>query len=243
MVAMTTPRRPDPGIDTPTTFVRLLGSAVVCALSSLFLAAGGLLVLAIALLVVASCLGLAAYAWARSGALAKPAVWAELAATLPPATTIRSLDLGCGRGVALFAVAEWTGGDAVGIDRWIAAQQSGNHQRVTAANIGLLNLDDRVRLATADVAALPLDAAQFDVVTASLVLISLDEPVRQRVLEECERVLRPGGLLLVVEARRPRNVQDSLRAGGWTVEPLSANLSRQPWPRLFALRARRPVDP
>lgn len=65
--------------------------------------------------------------------------------------------------------------------------------------------------------ALPFPGDHFDVVVSSLVIHHLPEDLRVRAVEEMRRVLRPGGRLLVAEARNPRHGILSLLARTATI--------------------------
>jgi len=95
----------------------------------------------------------------------------RLIEALAPAPGERALDVGCGRGAALFGLAEAVGktGNVTGIDladRMIAATRADVEAR------GLTTVDLQVM----DAAAPTLGRARFDVIAASLVLFLLPEP-------------------------------------------------------------------
>lgn len=122
---------------------------------------------------------------------------------LDPARPLAVLDAGCGTG--LFAIslaeasAEW---DVTGLD---ASQGMLDVARANAEKRGV----DRLKLEQGSAYALPFDDASFDVVNASGLLPNLDD--HPRVLEEFYRVLRPGGLLTLVEVdRRALEFKDRL---------------------------------
>ena len=101
-----------------------------------------------------------------------------------------ALDLGCGRGAALFALAAAVGPDgrATGIDlsgRMVAAT------RADAESQGLTNVDVHVM----DASAPRLPAAAYDVAVASFVLFFLPAPVAA--LRAWRDLLVPGGRLAV----------------------------------------------
>ncbi len=58
----------------------------------------------------------------------------------------------------------------------------------------------RVRLEQANAEALPLEDASQDIVTCILLFHELPAPVRRRVAAEMARVLKPGGLLVLVDS-------------------------------------------
>jgi arsenite methyltransferase len=69
------------------------------------------------------------------------------------------LDLGCGRGAVLTAVARrLTTGRVTGIDLWRTRDQSGNAREVTERNAALEGVADRVTIETGDMRALPFAA-------------------------------------------------------------------------------------
>ena len=108
----------------------------------------------------------------------------------------RVLDVGCGTGYLSRLVARSVGpnGIVVGID---PSESMIQYARRKAASTG--NCEFQVGAAE----ALPFPGDHFGVVVSSLVLHHLPEDLRVRALEETRRVLRPGGALLVAEARNP----------------------------------------
>lgn len=61
----------------------------------------------------------------------------------------------------------------------------------------------RVRYTEGDAARLPFRDESFDVVTCSHALYELKGPARQRALSEMKRVVRPGGVVLIMEHEVP----------------------------------------
>lgn len=100
----------------------------------------------------------------------------------------RAVDLGCGRGAALFPVAERVGPDGrvTGVD---LSERMVELTKERCRELGLTTVDLHVM----DAAAPDLPAAQADLVTASLVLFFLPEP--ERALAAWTGLLRPGGRL------------------------------------------------
>ena len=132
-------------------------------------------------------LGADAYAWA-TGQAGWQASCDTLAAYLPPEPR-RVLDLGCGPGGALAAVARrWPAARLVGVD--VAARM------LVAARRGWATTPHPA-LVRADATALPFPSGIFDAVTSHSFLYLA--PDRNAVLAEAARVLRPGGRLLLVE--------------------------------------------
>ncbi|MGD8208051.1 MAG: class I SAM-dependent methyltransferase [Thiohalocapsa sp.] len=62
---------------------------------------------------------------------------------------------------------------------------------------------DGIAFVVADAACLPFRAESFDVVTCSHAMYELRPSVRDRVLREAQRVLRPGGRFLMMEHCEP----------------------------------------
>ncbi|MGE5291007.1 MAG: class I SAM-dependent methyltransferase [Micromonosporaceae bacterium] len=106
----------------------------------------------------------------------------------------RVLEIGPGTGHALAALARVVGpaGRVTGVDlsaRMLARSRRGAARAGYASRIGLIQ---------GDAHRLPLRAAVFDAVFMSFVLELIDTPQIPALLEECRRVLRPGGRLAVV---------------------------------------------
>src|SRR5438874_15927 len=75
----------------------------------------------------------------------------------------RVLDMGCGRGAVLTAVAKrLRSGRVSGIDVWSARDQSGNARNVTLRNASLEGVADRVEVETGDMRAIPFPDAAFE---------------------------------------------------------------------------------
>src|SRR5689334_2132016 len=109
----------------------------------------------------------------------------------------RVLDMGCGRGAVLTAVARrLTTGRVTGIDIWSARDQSGNAREVTERNASLEGVADRVAIETGDMRALPFPEASFDLVVSSLAIHNISaSSERRQAIAEAFRVLKPGGRL------------------------------------------------
>jgi demethylmenaquinone methyltransferase/2-methoxy-6-polyprenyl-1,4-benzoquinol methylase len=105
-------------------------------------------------------------------------------------------DLATGTGdVALETCARYPGVHVVGVD------VSRGMMRVARRKIRARGLAHRVELRAGDLRSLPLSARSLDAVTLCFGIRNILE--RGNVLAECHRVLKPGGLLQVMEMARP----------------------------------------
>ena len=106
------------------------------------------------------------------------------------------LDVGCGTGeVTLRAKTRAKDGQVFGID---PAPEMITVARNKAARKGL-EIDFRVGV----IESLPFTDASIDVVTSSLMMHHLPEELKVRGLAEINRVLKPGGRLLIADFMRP----------------------------------------
>jgi len=107
----------------------------------------------------------------------------------------RVLDLGCGLGNILIALAERIDfiHPAAGVD------VSPDLVRIGEQEIEQAGLHDRIRLQVAPATRLPFEDGAFDVVFTSHVLKHLDDEALLTSLREVVRVLRPGGRFLLWE--------------------------------------------
>jgi len=111
------------------------------------------------------------------------------------------LDVGCGTGWLLGSLA------SAGVD---ASRLHGLDllaSRTTAASALVPGADIRL----GDATELQGEDGSLTVVTLVTVLSSLERPVQRRVLAECARVLRPGGLLVVYDLRVANPANPSVR--------------------------------
>jgi ubiquinone/menaquinone biosynthesis C-methylase UbiE len=107
----------------------------------------------------------------------------------------RVLDLGCGIGNILIALAERIDfiHPAVGVDI------SPGLIRIGEQEVARAGLRDRIRLQVAPATRLPFEDGAFDVVLTSHVLKHLDDEALLTSFREVARVLRPGGRFLLWE--------------------------------------------
>lgn len=114
------------------------------------------------------------------------------------------LDLGCGAGTDLLIAAQMTGptGRAIGVDMTSAML---DRARESASAMGL----DNVELHEALIEALPLRDASVDAVISNGVIDLV--PDKDAVLDEIDRVLRPGGRLQLADVVIHHEVSEDAR--------------------------------
>ncbi len=133
------------------------------------------------------------------------------------------LDMGCGRGAVLTAVARrLTTGRVTGIDIWSKKDQSGNARAVTLRNASLEGVGDRVQIETGDMRALPYPDATFDLVVSSLAIHNIPSKAdRRKAVVEAYRVLKPGGRIVIADIRTTALYEGALQELG------ASNLERR----------------
>ena len=110
----------------------------------------------------------------------------------------RVLDMGCGIGNILIALAERTAFELppVGTDVAPALVEMGKRE------VAVAGLDGRIELLVAPATRLPFDDGRFDLVLTSHVIKHLDEVALASAFREVARVLAPGGRFLLWEFNR-----------------------------------------
>ena len=115
------------------------------------------------------------------------------------------LDLGCGAGTDLLVAAQMTGptGRAIGVDMTPAMLE---RAAASARSMGLQNVELHESL----IEAVPLDDASVDLVISNGVIDLV--PDKERVFDEIDRVLRPGGRLQLADVVIHTEVSEDARA-------------------------------
>ena len=144
--------------------------------------------------------------------------WDDLIDDLDLRGNERVLDMGCGRGAVLTAVARrLTTGRVTGIDLWSTHDQSGNSRDVTMRNASLEGVSDRIDIETGDMRALPFPDGAFDVVVSSLAIHNIrSQAGRAQAVAEAWRVLKGGGRLAIADIRATARYAHTLKALGAT---------------------------
>jgi arsenite methyltransferase len=114
------------------------------------------------------------------------------------------LDLGCGAGTDLLIAAQMTGptGRVIGVDMTASML---DRARSSASEMGLANLELHEGL----IEAVPVDDASVDIVISNGVIDLV--PDKDAVLDEIDRVLRPGGRLQLADVIIHNEVSEDAR--------------------------------
>jgi ubiquinone/menaquinone biosynthesis C-methylase UbiE len=114
------------------------------------------------------------------------------------------LDVGCGLGLIAVGIAKrLTSGKVVGIDVWSTVEIPGNSPERAYENAMLEGVADKVEFKSGNVLDIPFEDESFDLVTSGSVLNNLKgEEDKLKALSEIYRVLRPGGMFLLIEPLR-----------------------------------------
>lgn len=117
------------------------------------------------------------------------------------------LDVGCGTGDLTLAVKARTGpaGRVAGIDA--------SPEMIAVARRKAAHAQSEIDFRVSAVEALPFPEASFDVVVSSLMMHHLPHAVKRQGLSEIRRVLKPGGRLVIVDAKRPTTIVGRVLAG------------------------------
>jgi SAM-dependent methyltransferase len=123
--------------------------------------------------------------------------------TIEPGSVV--LDLGCGAGTDLLIAAQMTGpsGRAIGVDMTPSMLE---RARASAREMGIDHLDLHESL----IEALPVEDASVDVVISNGVIDLV--PDKDAVMDEIDRVLRPGGRLQLADVVIHHEVSEDARA-------------------------------
>jgi arsenite methyltransferase len=109
------------------------------------------------------------------------------------------LDVGCGRGLMTIGAAQrLKTGRVIGIDIWDMKDQASLSPAITFNNAAIAGVEEKVEIQTADARNLPFADQSFDVVVSHWVIHNIpDEAGRLKALSQINRVLKPGGQLLL----------------------------------------------
>jgi ubiquinone/menaquinone biosynthesis C-methylase UbiE len=153
--------------------------------------------------------------------------WEQILGRLDLRGDEQVLDMGCGRGAVLTAVARrLTTGRVTGVDIWNTTDQSGNARDVTLRNASLEGVADRVQVDNGDMRALPYPDATFDLVVSSLAIHNIRSTAdRQKAIVEGFRVLKPGGRMVIADIKATAIYAETLR----TLQALQVERRRLGW--------------
>jgi demethylmenaquinone methyltransferase/2-methoxy-6-polyprenyl-1,4-benzoquinol methylase len=112
---------------------------------------------------------------------------------LNPSPDERILEIGFGTGYAQLIIAKAIGeGFSAGLDL------SGGMSKITQKKVVQAGLSDRVGLVQSNTLPIPFQKDVFDGIISSFTLELFDSPLIPQVLNECRRVLKPAGRIVII---------------------------------------------
>lgn len=111
------------------------------------------------------------------------------------------LDVGCGRGLLIIALAKkLTSGKAFGLDIWSHDDQTGNGKEATLKNIQTEHVENNTELVTADARTMPFENNTFDIIVSSWALHNIySQEERFKALVEIDRTLKSNGQIAILD--------------------------------------------
>jgi demethylmenaquinone methyltransferase/2-methoxy-6-polyprenyl-1,4-benzoquinol methylase len=125
--------------------------------------------------------------------------WRRFLVSRVPSNALQVVDVACGPAAVAIELARAVPARSVtGIDQ-SADMLAAGHARVASAG-----LTDRIELREGRAESLPFDDAEFDALTFTYLLRYVDDP--RATMAELARVVRPGGVIAMLEFAVPRGV-------------------------------------
>lgn len=179
----------------------------------------------------------------------KGVIWDRLLPQLDLSAQTQALDVGCGHGLVMLKIAERLplGGHVTGIDIWRQQDQTHNSLQATTDRIAAADLTAQASVVTADMRDLPFRDQQFNLVVSSLAVHNVKPKTgRLESLQEMNRVLQPGGRLVIVDLGFTcQEYHEALRRLGFTDIRVTGNGYNGwwsgPWMPTLTLTARKPT--
>lgn len=203
----------DYGIDAPPIVGGTFVAGFVLFMLGVFMAGGGAGYLSAVPVLAGAALLAAVAASIYTSKVGKARLWAEVLDGLDLRGDEHALDVGCGRGLVMIALAHrLPAGRVEGIDIWRSKDQSGNQRIVTESNAAIEGVADRIAVHDADMRSLPFPDSTFDLVTAGFSLHNVADPAgRATALNEMTRVIRPGGHIIIADIAKVAEYERWLR--------------------------------
>jgi ubiquinone/menaquinone biosynthesis C-methylase UbiE len=147
-------------------------------------------------------------------------------AELKPGNAV--LDVGCGTGTLLIQAAKRVGpsGSAHGVDRSTEMLAYARRKAVAEGVTATFAEESCDRLSFSD--------ATFDAVLCTLMLRHLPAPMQMATIAEMQRVLRPGGRIIIVDMQRPTRKSAKLSHVG-LIHMFSSRATLPDWPQTEGL--------
>lgn len=128
------------------------------------------------------------------------------------------LDVGCGRGLLLIAIAKKLNqnGKSFGIDLWSKKDLSNNNPSYTTQNAIIESVENKIELVTGNMLDMKFSNNQFDCVVSSMAIHNIpSKQQRKQSIKEIVRTLKPGGKLIIQDFQCIDEYRNTLIALGF----------------------------